>query len=195
MNTSQNLYVIILITLIIFIYKLLYEPFKNVLVLSQFDNQKYSVQDTFDNPEEAANQLSLIRGRIDRLLSYLNNQYPENSKVSRLIRRFNPDNLREALDEEDSTSFTINKGEEIHLCLRSKKGERNLHDPNLLIFVVIHELAHVMSVTIGHNDEFKENFEFLLNEARDAKIYYPINYQDQPKQYCGLKVKNNPLFK
>mgnify|MGYP000978029137 FL=1 len=42
----------------------------------------------------------------------------------------------------DITSFSVNKGEELSICLNSRKtGE--LHDINLLMYVIIHEMAHL----------------------------------------------------
>lgn len=191
---TTNLLIIILITLIIFFLKLIYEPFKTISVQSSYDQENYDVQDDFNDPHEAANHMANLRHRIENFMSFLLENHPEDERIKRLHERFDPSVLREAEDEEDSTSFTINKGEEIHLCLRSKDGERELHDLNLLTFVVIHELAHIASVTLGHNQEFKDNFLFLLENARDAQIYLPIDYAEQPKMYCGMEVKNNPIF-
>ena len=39
-----------------------------------------------------------------------------------------------------------------------------------MTFVGIHELGHVMSKTIGHNDEFWSNFKFLLKEAKKQLV-------------------------
>lgn len=189
-----NLLIIILITLLIFFLKLIYEPFKTISVQASYDKEHYEVQDDFDDPHLAANHMANLRHRIETFLDFLKEQHPEDDRIIRLVERFDPNTLREAEDEEDSTSFTINKGEEIHLCLRSKDGDRKLHDLNLLTFVVIHELAHIASVTLGHNQEFRENFLFLLENAKDADIYYPIDYSEQPKMYCGMEVKNNPIF-
>jgi predicted metal-dependent hydrolase len=189
-----NFLIIICITLLIFFIKLIYEPFKSISVLSTYDQKEYKVQDTFDDPHEAANHIANLRHRIENFLEFLKDNHQDDKRVKRLIKKFNPDVIRESEDEENSTSFTINKGEEIHLCLRSKDGNRELHDLNLLTFVVIHELAHIMSLTMGHNQEFKDNFTFLLKNASQAKIYYPIDYSEEPNKYCGLTVKNNPMF-
>jgi len=189
-----NFFLIICITILIFFIKLIYEPFKIISVISTYDQKEYQVQDTFNDPHEAANHIANLRHRIENFLDFLKDKYQDDKRVKRLITKFDPNVIRESEDEENSTSFTINKGEEIHLCLRSKDGERDLHDLNLLTFVVIHELAHIMSLTLGHNQEFKDNFKFLLQNATEAKIYYPIDYSEQPNKYCGLTVKNNPMF-
>ena len=45
------------------------------------------------------------------------------------------------------------------------------------MFVTIHELAHVMTKSIGHKTEFWDNFKFLLQEAKDSGIHEPKELQ------------------
>ena len=61
-------------------------------------------------------------------------------------------------------------------------------------FVICHELAHVMSVTEGHNDEFIKNFRFLLVESTELGIYTPVDYSVNNINYCGVLVTNNPAL-
>jgi hypothetical protein len=65
---------------------------------------------------------------------------------------------------------------------------------SMMMFVLIHELAHVMSESEGHNDEFMKNFKFLLKETEEGGLYIPIDYSNNPIVYCGVKVTNNPFF-
>jgi len=65
-------------------------------------------------------------------------------------------------------SFTINK-KHIHLCLRNKKGE--YYNDNMLIYVLLHELAHVLCDEVGHTDKFKNIFTELLIRASKAGLY------------------------
>ena len=45
-------------------------------------------------------------------------------------------------------------------------GEKdNLIDEHTLMFVSIHELSHVMTKSIGHKQEFWDNFKYLLTGA------------------------------
>ena len=60
--------------------------------------------------------------------------------------------------------------------------------------MAIHELAHIMSVTIGHNDEFWDNFKFLLDNAVNIKLYDPVDYKKNPENYCGLEITDNPYY-
>ena len=169
------------------------ETFEIIKQTATYDSKDYYVQD-YENHEEAANVLSKMVNDSLTLINKLSMKYPDKDNVSRLKEKFNPDKIREAVHEKNSTSYTINKGEMMHLCLRHKNNEKTLHDENLLMFVIIHELAHIMSKTIGHNNEFYDNFKFLLKEASLANIYIPVNFEQNPAKYCGIDVTNNPLF-
>ena len=59
------------------------------------------------------------------------------------------------------TSFSVNKGEELSFCLKSKKTD-TLHDLNLLMYVAIHEMAHIACPEIGHGTLFKKIFRRIL---------------------------------
>ena len=70
----------------------------------------------------------------------------------------------------------------------------HLIDINTLTFVAIHELAHITTKSIGHKSEFWENFKFLLEEAKSAGIHQPEDYKKKPKEYCGMKITDNPYY-
>jgi hypothetical protein len=184
--------IFIVLTVIIIYSEILTENFEIVKQMAS-DNKFYYVQN-FDDNKEAADILSGIAKQSSLLVENLSVKYPEDTDVIRLQKKFNPDNMREAEDSKGQTSYTINKGEMMHLCLRHKNKDKALHDHNLLMFVAIHELAHIMSKSIGHNQEFYKNFKFLLTEAVEAGIYSPVNFQKSPVNYCGVNVTNNPYF-
>ena len=184
--------IFIVLTVIIIYSEILTENFEIMKQMAS-DNKFYHVQNLADN-KEAADILSGISKQCSSLVENLAIKYPEYAYVIRLQKKFNPENMREAEDSKGQTSYTINKGEMMHLCLRHKNDDKSLHDHNLLMFVTIHELAHIMSKSIGHNQEFYKNFKFLLTEAVEAGIYSPVNFQNNPVNYCGVNVTNNPYF-
>ena len=59
-------------------------------------------------------------------------------------------------------SYTINK-KRIHLCLKDETG--NYYDKNMLIYVLLHELAHVRCPEIGHTEKFHTIFRELLKQV------------------------------
>lgn len=76
-------------------------------------------------------------------------------------------------------SYTINK-KKIHLCLFDKDGK--YYDKNMLIYVTLHELAHVRCDEVGHTDKFHTIFSDILETASKKGIYDP----NKPiiKNYC-----------
>jgi hypothetical protein len=72
---------------------------------------------------------------------------------------------------EGPKSFTINK-KEIYLCLKDKKlGAENYYDYNSLIFVTLHEIAHVLCDELGHTKKFQMIFKELLEHASSLGLY------------------------
>lgn len=67
-------------------------------------------------------------------------------------------------------SYTINK-EKMFLCLYDEKGK--YYDKNMLIYVTLHELAHVFNPSIGHTQLFHETFEKILKQAEKVGVYNP----------------------
>lgn len=76
-------------------------------------------------------------------------------------------------------SYTINK-EKIYVCLKDENG--NYFSDNMLIYVIAHEISHVICSEIGHTDLFHNIFEELLLELIAAEIYNPSIPIDQ--NYC-----------
>ena len=59
------------------------------------------------------------------------------------------------------------------------------------MYVVIHEMAHLMSDSIGHTAEFYKNFDFLLTISQEIGIYKYINYANSPTEYCGMMITDS----
>jgi hypothetical protein len=87
-----------------------------------------------------------------------------------LVGLNNPKVLNNLTLLEDSQSFTINK-RVIHLCTKDDAGK--FYDTNSLIYVVLHELAHVLCPEIGHTFSFLKINEALLNHAERRGVYNP----------------------
>lgn len=168
-------------------------------VKSDIDNKSYLVQNKKDS-KEGANTLAQINQRLTKLKEYLasnKSKYPEFDKpISLVTLRFNGNNITEGNLNYDYTTYTVNKGQEINFCLRTRNENDQIHDINLLTFVAIHELAHIASVQNdpGHKtDEFKRNFEFLLKRAIEIGVYNYVDYAAAPVMYCGTLVNSTPV--
>lgn len=195
------LFLIVLILITHFKNKEKVESF--LIKRSSLNSTDYDVQGDLPNPDFAADLLAQLKEKTSLLQECLQNKYIKKSNtdiskedliaVKRLLSRLETYTIDEAPFEEDSSSYTINK-KQISFCLRKKNKHRNFHDLETLNFVLIHELAHVMSVSQGHNEEFMRNFRFLLREAHDCGIYNPVNYGINPMTYCGVRVTHNPYY-
>jgi len=179
---------LIITIIILIIYLNIDFLFKNLIsVKATTNNEKYTVQDN-ENKQENANKLGIISNNIRILQRHYNKVETDPIMKRKLqkLNKFNPNNISQNIKNTNSTSYSINKGEHIVLCLRSRDGENRLHDINTIMFVVLHELAHVITDSIGHTLEFKSNFKYLINRAIECEIY---KKEDVFKKYCGLQIK------
>jgi len=163
-------------------------------VKSSVNGKEYQVQNLPDK-EDAANKMAEINEKVDKLLRHYKDDPSSMSdhRIRVMIERFNPQNLCENDINADSTSYSENKGEKIVVCLRDKTPPYKLVDSNTLIFVLLHEMAHLMTTTIGHTAEFWTNFKQILHDAAGIGIYRPENYAKNPVEYCGMKITDSPM--
>ena len=198
MNNNNNIVIFFILFISIISAFIMKDNMDNEVtyVKSTVDNNEYLVRKCINQEDsiKSANLLATIRKKLILLCKYCQNKYKNNDSVKRLVNKFNPNSLSETGKNSKYTSYSVNKGDKIVLCLRSRDKHERLIDINTLTFVAIHELAHVMTISVGHNDEFWDNFRFLLNNAIEAHIYENINYNDHPKKYCGIVVSDNPLY-
>jgi len=51
-----------------------------------------------------------------------------------------------------------------------------------------------MTESEGHKQDFWKNFKFLLEQAKEAGIYNPVDYKEDPQPYCGMDITDNPYY-
>jgi hypothetical protein len=169
------------------------DAFNLKCIVSEVDGNKYCVRERA-KLQLAADLLANTTQKLKQLVTYLGKTYPNKESCVRLVKNFNPTSVKEILPTSEFTAYSENKGEKLAFCTTTTKKGNKLIDPNTLMFVAIHELGHVMTKSIGHNQEFWKNFKFLLQNAVKIKIYDPINYKKKAKSYCGMKITDNPLY-
>jgi predicted metal-dependent hydrolase len=183
---------LIIIALIILFAFLIYQYhyYSNIeTIVSKIDNRNYDVQ-IKDDSQEAADLIAKVREKLILLVDHMYKTYPDDDNVKRLKKNFNPDVIQEGIDNPSYSSYTVNKGEKIILCLRTNG---KLVDLNILTFVCIHELSHIGNETVGHDDEFWEFFKELLTEAINIGIYIKHDYKTNPVEYCNMKITSSPM--
>jgi len=169
------------------------ENFQLKCVISSVDGKKYCVRDRV-MVKEAVNLLAEAVNKMKRLVEYVSKEYPKDEDVMRLKKNFNPNKITETLPTSELTAYSENKGEKMAFCLNKTKNTGTLIDLNTLTFVAIHELAHTMTKSIGHKQEFWKNFKFLLENAVKIGIYKPVDYKKENQSYCGMTITDNPYY-
>jgi len=171
-----------------------YEKHYSELVYTQssIDKEEYLVRNRVDKIQ-AANLLAKLKKKMLKLIYLLEINKGDDHKVQRLVKKFNPKQIRESISGTNQTSYSVNKGEKIVFCIRSKTKKQNLVDLNTMTFVAIHELAHIMTLSIGHTEEFWNNMRYLLKYSIKYNIYKKQNFKKNPVPYCGTVITDSPL--
>ena len=177
-------------------WSILQSQYPLVEVRSTIDNKTYKVRNLPDK-QEAANLLARIRIKMGNFMTNLETKYQDKPQIQRLARNFkaNPDRILESTPDADHTSYSVNKGEKVHLCLRQREGtNEQLVEENVMMFVAIHEMAHMITASIGHGPDFWNNFGFLLKEAEKEGVYKHQDFKSQPVAYCGVSITDAPNY-
>ena len=188
-----DLFIVILIIGFSFVY--VRESFMEVsYVKSTVDGKKYLVQNR-KNAVEAANLLANINKNLIKLINILKHKYSNDPRAKRMINNYNSNTITEGTGEKNYTSYSVNKGEKIVFCITVRNDENNkkLMDLNTMLYVGIHELAHLGTKEIGHVDVFWKNFKWILKIAEKEGIYKYEDYRINPKKYCGIIINSNIL--
>jgi len=163
-------------------------------IISSVDGNKYCVRER-SKEKEAADLLANVTKKCKELVEYMKTNHPDDARVKRLVEGFNPQKISETLPTSELTAYSENKGEKLAFCLNKKKHDDTvLIDMNTLTFVSLHELSHIMTSSIGHKQDFWQNFKFLLENAKVAGIYKPVDYKKNSQSYCGMTITDNPYF-
>jgi len=169
------------------------DTFNLKCIISTVDGKQYCVRER-SKLSLAADRLATVNQKMTKLVKHCQETYPDRDNVTRLVAGYNPRQIYETLPTSEFTAYSQNKGEKMAFCLNKEKNEDNLIDPNTLMFVALHELSHIATKSIGHKDEFWQNFKFLLGEADKVGIYKLTDYKKQPARYCGMTINDNPFY-
>ena len=190
----------IILLIIIITYYLIIKGWKFKLnqttnVVSNVDGLSYKVHAAHIEHQLAADTMAMVNHRLIELMRYLKKYNQNKELITQILKRYNPDRLVEnsPRNPDNDTSYTVNKGDLLALCIRDSKTDQ-IHDLDTLTFVAIHELAHIAIDDIAHTKTFWKTFRFLLKNAQDANVYISRDYANFPDKYCGLIINYNPLY-
>lgn len=86
--------------------------------------------------------------------------------------------VHQLVDAGHAPAVTTEK-KDIRVCLDGHPSE------DALVFVCLHEIAHVASETLGHTEEFWRCFDAVLKAARRAGVY---TRHDPSQHVCGSSI-------
>lgn len=188
--------IIIILAIIILSYFFINKNKKNmVYVKSPIDDELYLVRDLSDK-QDAANMLAKIKQNIITLTKYLfdhKDEYKENKEyISQLNSRTRNIIIMENDGDYQYTSYSINKGEQLVFCLRTRSSStEKLHSLNKVMYVVLHEMSHIACPEIGHGKLFKKIFAFIATVGIQINLYQKIDFANSPEEYCGLTINES----
>ncbi len=186
---------ILISAILIFIYIFLFINRNNIIYVESKSGSKFLVhKDNLKNEKaellgDIVEKMFILKNHlvmnIDKLPEYRDyiKQLEENFTQSRTI-------IYETDPDSNLTSYSVNKGEELSICLKSKKTGQ-LHEINLLMYVVIHEMAHFACPEIGHGELFKKIFRKFAEEAIKIGIYKKEYFESNPIEYCGMILSSS----
>lgn len=204
-------YVWLLLVAIVLLYIWLTHDKRETIVIR---NREWKVLSDYDNSAAAAALLDRTHAKMMRVLEYLKEKYHINETdeeiadcathphdteprriVNALLDGYNPDVFYENRPGANGTSYTLNKGAAMYICLRNKLDQNKLVNPDMLLYVMLHEASHIANYqSWGHDTRFWEIFKFISKNAVESGAYRPIDYKKYPEVYCGMDVNYNPIF-
>jgi len=114
-------------------------------------------------------QFLMADPKLNKILDRFHTFFIKDKKWQYPLEKLNNKNImQEVTFYRGEKSYTLNK-EVVYICLKDDDGE--YYDENMLIYVIAHEIAHVLCPEVGHTDLFFEINEILLNELEKEGIY------------------------
>ena len=135
--TMEDLITIFIVGIIILCIFLQFESKYSELtyVKSTIDGNKYLVRNREDKQEAADKLVSLIKVNSTKAVEHVKINNISDPKVRRLVEKYRPEQISESLPNTNYTSYSVNKGEKLVFCIRSKKTGK-IVDTNTMMFVL-----------------------------------------------------------
>jgi len=172
------------------VFNYFYQNWNLTTVRSTVDEREYTVRKLPDKLD-AANKLAHISESLTKLVDRVYTNDKDREGVDQLKKRFNSRNIMENTPGGKYTAYSVNKGEQLAICLRNADDDKFMND-NIIYFVSVHEMAHVMTDEIGHTKKFWDNMAYLLEQAHALGFYTPEDYAKNPQMYCGQEINSTP---
>jgi hypothetical protein len=161
--------------------------------------KEYTLRNDNEKDVESKQKIIDVLDKRTKLLieSLKNSEYAKDKRIIKLIENWsgNIEELEPDL-KKGILAYNVNKGERINICLTDPITDKVIKEKhNTMFFIILHELAHVMTNDYKHNKEFWDNYKFLLKYAEGEGIYEYVNYSQSPEHICGTTIDTTPYVK
>ena len=169
-----------------------------IYVKSNIDNQYYLVRN-YNDKQISSDTLAKLKQNIFIIVNHVKNMdTTKNAKsqtmiphIKQLCDRIQNVIIRESSMKSKFTSYCVNKGEELVFCIRIQKEGGEIHNINLLMYIVIHEISHIACPEEGHTALFNNIFNFLCGISIELGLYNKIPFKTNPENYCGMLINDS----
>jgi hypothetical protein len=175
-----------LTTLGALIFKENIEKSAKIDVVSAVNNKKYAVIQTGDYVA-AADMLASLEDKARAFIAAASEKYPNDNTIKR-IQKYWTGTISE-IPQSDTIAYALEK-RDLFMCVRDNAG--NVQQLDDLLFVLLHELSHIMNTSYGHDAHFWKQFKRTLEMANKLGYLPYVNYDDYSVQVCGKTINANP---
>lgn len=163
------------------------------LIIFQFFNYIQSLRSpVYPHLVEIRNKVKILRNYLKKTHNTLN--IIDQKDIERFLNRSENLIINENKGRyQHNVAVSVDKGDEILICLRDIDTEEPINKLNTAFFIVLHELAHIMCLSeYSHNAEFQKNFYYFIEIATHLGLYSKESFNSNPK-YCGTQLNSNYL--
>jgi len=174
----NKLWILIFLILFILISVSYYKYTYRWISIDGYKDIKVLRSSNYNSDFVAAKLIHKLNSNTQKLIDTLVLKYGKSDpKVRKLLREFDYTDI-----EESTTTYIYDKGDFIKLKVR--KADGTLYDENFMMYVLLHELAHIITNKKfkTHGEEFNNNYEWLLSEASKKSLVIPEFIQDNLKR-------------
>ena len=168
------------------IFKENIEKSAKIDVVSTVNNKKYAVIHSGDYVA-VADMLASLEDKARGFISTASVKYP-NDKTIKRIQKYWTGTISE-IPQSDTIAYAVDK-KDLFMCVRDNAG--NVQQLDDLLFVLLHELSHIMNSTYGHDAHFWKQFKRTLEMANKLGYLPYKNYDDYSVTVCGKTINANP---
>jgi hypothetical protein len=159
-------------------------------IVSTVNGKTYRVMNTgnVDNDHAAADMLATLENRARKFIHTASVSYPKDTNLKR-IKKYWTGTITE-IPQTETIAYAIEK-KELYMCVRDSTGAVQQEDD--LLFVLLHELSHIMNPSYGHDEAFWSQFKRTL-EIANKMGYLPYkDYDTYSVTVCGKVITSNPM--